>query len=268
MGAGRLSVSQGAPGLAWPHIDWQQPWLRDWRCPGAELYQVIQRGTPVHVALNDRGSAPVRFCDPAELPQELAYESFVSEHRRCPTRDGLHDFFNGLCWLRFPHSKARLNALQAAEIAASGVGASRGPVRDAITVFDENGALLLAPEPLWLALEHRNWSRLFGELRPLWAESRLILFGHALLEKLMQPRKGMTAHVLNWQISANASVDELDQRLAAALQREWLARKPFLPLPVLGVPGWCAANDNPDFYADQKVFRPHDSRPDGRMVCA
>jgi hypothetical protein len=26
-------------------------------------------------------------------------------------------------------------------------------------------------------------------------------------------------------------------------------------LPVLGIPGWWAANDSPDFYADAEVFR-------------
>ena len=36
---------------------------------------------------------------------------------------------------------------------------------------------------------------------------------------------------------------------------EWAA-KPFLPLPVLGIPGWWPANEDPTFYADMSVFRP------------
>lgn len=263
-----MSASQAAPDAAWSHMDWQQPWLADWRDPGASLSALIQQGTPVHQALNDHGSAPVRFCDPAELPKGQAYETFVFEQRRCPTRHGLHDFFNGLCWMRFARAKTRLNALQAAEMARQGVGAARGPVRDAITLFDENGALLLAPEPLWQALAQRDWQRLFGELRPQWASARLILFGHALLEKLLHPRKGITAHVLDWQVGRDVAPDELDQRLSEVLQPDWLAPKPFLPLPVLGVPGWCADNDDPRFYADDKVFRPLELRRDGRMVCA
>ena len=263
-----MSFNQGAPDTSWPRIDWHQPWLADWRHPGEDLDQLIQRGTSVHQALNDLGSAPVRFCEPTELPMGLAYESFVFEHRRCPTRHGLHDFFNGLCWSRFALAKAQLNALQAAEISCQGVGAVRGPVRDAITLFDENGALLLAPEPLWQALEQRDWPRLFGELRPHWAAARLILFGHALLEKLVHPRKGITAHVLAWQNSSDVSLNDLDQRLSEVLQREWLAQKPFLPLPVFGVPGGCPAHEDPDFYADENVFRSLESRRDGRMVCA
>ena len=35
-----------------------------------------------------------------------------------------------------------------------------------------------------------------------------------------------------------------------------LASKPFAPLPLMGVPGWCADNANPAFYADAAVFRP------------
>jgi hypothetical protein len=38
--------------------------------------------------------------------------------------------------------------------------------------------------------------RLFVTQRELWAEARLLLFGHALLEKLVTPRKPITAHVL------------------------------------------------------------------------
>jgi hypothetical protein len=34
-----------------------------------------------------------------------------------------------------------------------------------------------------------------------------------------------------------------------------LATKPFAHLPVLGVPGWWRANQDPAFYADASVFR-------------
>ena len=42
---------------------------------------------------------------------------------------------------------------------------------------------------------------------------------------------------------------------AADLTAEKFAAKPFAPLPVMGVPGWCSANENPDFYTDSQVFR-------------
>ena len=227
----------------------------------------------------------MRFVPQAALPEGQAYEDFIFSTRQVPTREGLHDFFNGLCWRVFPRAKARLNALQAAEIAARGVGAVRGPVRDAITVFDENGALLQAPPALWEALLARQWQRLFVDLRPLWGQARLVVFGHALLEKLVAPRKDMTAHV--WRVDAplglpafasglgGASADgasragaggasslaSADAWLAQALTPEALASKPFTPLPVLGVPGWWPDNEAAGFYDDATVFRPPRARP-------
>ena len=134
----------------------------------------------------------------------------------------------------------------------------RGPVRDALTVFDENAAFLIAPQPLWDALLARDWEMLFITLRPLWREAQLVLFGHALLEKLVYPRKAITAHVYLAQsaIKSIATSDQLDEWIAAGLSAEKLAAKPFTPLPVLGVPGWWPENENFSFYKDSVVFRP------------
>ena len=49
---------------------------------------------------------------------------------------------------------------------------------------------------------------------------------------------------------------EIDTWLAQDLSAAKLATKPFSPLPVLGVPGWWAANADPAFYDDAEVFRP------------
>ena len=135
----------------------------------------------------------------------------------------------------------------------------RGPVRNALTVLDENGALLDAPPAIWHALLARDWLRLFVTLRPLWREARLVLFGHALLEKLVQPRKTIVAHVYAAPI-AITSIAEADRWLANTLCVDMLARKPFAPLPVLGIPGWCAANEDPAFYGDSQAFRAPRSR--------
>jgi hypothetical protein len=95
---------------------------------------------------------------------------------------------------------------------------------------------------------------LFVRLRPLWSEATLLLFGHALLEKLVYPRKPITAHVFIAREATN-SIAELDAWLAWTLTAEVLATKPFTPLPVLGVPGWWAPNEAPGFYDDASVFR-------------
>ncbi len=237
-------------------IDWQQPWLAPLHGEGAAIASAVGAGRPVWQALEDAGhtaSVP-RFVPQERLPAGEAYEAFIFRTGEVPTRENLHDFFNGLVWRRYPRAKRRLNALQAGAIAAQGIGAVRGPLRDAITVFDENGALLFAPRELREALAARAWRRLFTDLRPLWRQARLEIFGHALLEQLVRPRKPLTAHVLLVP-DAPESVADVDAWLAGALQPGLLEAKPFTPLPVLGVPGWWAENENFSFYDDSSVFR-------------
>ena len=212
--------------------------------------------------LNEQGQAPVRFVPQAELPEGTAYESHIFATGGVPTRNNLHDFFNALCWMRFPQTKRQLNVLQARAIEqAGGVQATRGPLRDALTLFDENVLLLQAPAPLWQALLARQWPRLFVDLRALWAETSVVCFGHALTEKLVQPYKSITAHVLCLQVPPDLPPDTgvgphpWDAWLATQVQPVWLASKPFTPLPVLGIPGWCVANEDPAFYDDPQVFR-------------
>ena len=212
-GAGALSAA-GA-------IDWERLWLAPYRALGATtvLQAVCEPGLP-------------RFVPPDRLPPGEAYEAFIHRTGTVPTRDNLHDFFNGLVWLHFPQAKGRLNALQAGEIARAGIGATRGPLRDALTLFDENGAVLDAPPALWDALLVRDWQRLFVTERALWQQARLLVFGHALLEKLVSPRKPATAHVLLAPGVAK-SIAADDGAMAAALAPAHLSTNPFLPLPVL-----------------------------------
>ena len=239
-------------------LDWTRPWFTDWRGTGEPVAQAVEHGMPLPEALN-RLEPAVTFVAHEAMPPGASYEHFVFETGQCPVRPGLHDFFNGLVWLRFPQTKRALNRLQADEIARRGATGPRGPVRDAITVFDENGALLDAPPPLWDALLAREWRRLFVDLRPLWADARLLVFGHALLEKLVAPRKDLTAHVWRSQCAIDSGAS-IDAWLAAQCTAEVLAAKPFTPLPVLGIPGWCPENTNFSFYDDSQVFRPRTTK--------
>lgn len=245
-----------------PAIDWAQPWLAPYRAGGEAAMQAIAHGEgSVAAALQHIRHASGQvwapdFVGQDALPAGQAYEAHVFRTRTVPTRDNLHDFFNGLVWLAFPQAKRRLNELQAGEIARDGVGATRGPLRDALTLFDENGALLDAPPALWRALAARDWHTLFVGERRLWREARLVLFGHALLEKLVTPRKPITAHVLLPLHGETGPAALDDAQVAAALDPLRLGRKPFVPLPVLGVPGWCRDNEAAQFYDDPHVFRP------------
>jgi Protein of unknown function (DUF3025) len=243
-------------------IDWQAPWLSPWRTLGEPAAHLVLTGTSQPEALNKVAQSlwpapdqvPVRFVPQSDLPPGVAYEQYIFDSRQCPTREGLHDFFNALAWMNFPRTKRRLNHLHVAQIAQTGIAPVRGPARDALTLFDENAALLRAPDALWDALVAKDWQQVFGDLRPLWQQSQLTLFGHALLEKLVYPRKSMTAHVYRAHPATDSIVD-MDAWLATDLSADKLVTKPFAHLPVLGVPLWWWGNEVPGFYDDPGVFR-------------
>lgn len=259
MSAGLSATAAPTAGRARP----QAPWLAAVQPHLDAVSAACAAGATVVQALNARlqalaplqrpqlAAGALRFVPQATLPAGEAYEAFIHRTASVPTRDNAHDLFNGLQWLARPVLKRRLNALQAADMAARGIGATRGPLRDALTLFDENGALLAAPPALAAALRQRDWVALFGRLRPQWAQARLHIVGHALLEQLQAaPRKGLSAHVLVW----DDPLADTAARAAAMAPDDWAA-KPFCPLPVLGVPGWWPAQDA-GFYADAAVFRP------------
>ncbi|BDU57426.1 hypothetical protein LMORI2_04080 [Limnohabitans sp. MORI2] len=288
MARGLSPKTEGFAGAVLAEIDWSQPWFAPWRELGEPTVQQALQQLSVAEALNaityaakreasagsgDIASAAsvnttraglalgdaneVKFVPQSALPEGQAYEDFIFKTAQVPTRDGLHDFFNGLCWHRFPLAKRRLNQLQAAEIEAQGIRSTRGPVRDALTLFDENVVLMHAPDAVWAALQARDWLKLFVDLRDQWQQVHLVLFGHALVEKLVTPYKSITGHVYRIANEVNPH-DEiaLDAWLVQDLQPAKLATKPYEPLPVLGIPGWCAANAERAFYEDTTVFRP------------
>ena len=244
-----------------------------WRALPEQLHAALNQSLPTQFELTDTLSSDnclgepdlhplmglanekMRFVSQQDLPADMAYESFIFQRKRIPTRNNSHDFFNGLCWLRFPKSKAQLNHLQAQAIAKDGVGAQRGSLRDALTLFDENAVLLCAPPSSWRTLQNKQWQELFVTQRDGWHEAQLVLFGHALLEKLLQPYKGITAHVLCVPMPKLATDKEIDAWLCQQLTPEFLETKPFLPMPIAGIPGWWPGNETPDFFEDKKVFR-------------
>lgn len=245
-----------APDMA---VDWSRPWLAPYRELGQPLSHRVAQGDGVVPALNSLAerrrpmlaAGALRFVGAAELPPSQAYESFIARTACVPTRAKLHDLFNALVWLTFPRLKCRLNELHAEQIAREGVGPARGPARDALTLFDENAALLQAPPVLAGALRARDWQALFVTHRGAWCDARVTLFGHALLDKLVTPRKNITAHAWLVPEAVDAQAYMLER-----LTPEWLTARSWLPLPVLGVPGWWAANERADFYDDAGVFRP------------
>ncbi|MGU7770947.1 DUF3025 domain-containing protein [Burkholderia sp. MR1-5-21] len=271
----------GTDAAAFERIDWSAPWLAGFDEPGRAVHTAALDGAPALLAALNRAAharraervtalvsgrgEPLRFVPQADLPAGVAYETHIAATGGVPTRHNLHDFFNALVWFAYPRIKAALNARQAAAIdAAGGVGPVRGTLRDALTLFDENAALFVTADPaLAGALRGFDWQRLLVVARDAWGtrcETRIV--GHALLEKLVAPYKSCTAHVWIVEVSADyftwpaaRQAAHVDEQVAHALATCALTSRDFSPLPVLGVPGWCAANADPSFYDDPAVFR-------------
>jgi len=253
-------------------IDWSQAWFAAVRESAAGLLaadnwrqQLNQHAT--QTGLQNHLGLPLRFITQEELPEGEAYEAHISATGQVPTRENLHDFFNALVWLTFPAIKRQLNALQAAQIAALGIGKSRGPARDAATIFDENAALLVLAdnadgEQLIDALRAHEWQDAFVRQADKFSScAEVWCFGHALMEKLVKPYKAITAHT--WVVmvepayfkrDASARRAHIDGVVAGQLASQVLTTADYTPLPVLGIPGWWPQQDL-SFYQDQQVFR-------------
>ncbi len=191
---------------------------------------------------------------------------------RVPTRHNLHDFFNGLMWFTQPRIKAALNTRQAVQIEALGIGPTRGGVRDALTLFDENACFSPAPTRLLpMRCAASTGRTLFVTERAAWdTRCEAWLFEHALLEKLVAPYKACTGHA--WIIDVPADYFSLadaarcvllDSRVAGRILTGPLDSRAFAPLPVLGMPGWWRPMHRPGFTTMRASSVPAARRADG-----
>ncbi len=214
-----------------------------------------------------KSAQPLCFVDSNELVADVGYEQQIFRTGRVSTRqDSFHDLFNALVWSRFPRLKAAMNAAHCSEIDA-GSARVRGKRRDALTLFDECGIVILSANAQFLGqLARHNWRVVFQENRQDWEkEISVFVAGHALLEKYLHPYKAITAQALLIHSDASAASSsresllcELDQVLATAVSRGTLlaTTRCLSPVPVAGIPGWWPADEIGDeFYSDADVFR-------------
>ena len=195
--------------------------------------------------LTTESGMPIRFVPPSA--SDPYYEIHLYESGRVPTRpDNRHDLFNALAWLSFPKTKARINAMHAAEIPRE--GGKRGRLRDMLTIFDEGGAIVAGDAAICQLVREARWRELFVE-RP--REFRIVVLGHAVLEQALEPRLGLTCKV----IFADPARD-LDAQAAQWLATRGASPRDLPPLPVLGYPGWFPGAGQPRFYDDERHFRP------------
>lgn len=220
-----------------------------------------------HMANNRRITNGPMFESQAKVVTDLYYEQYIAEKGIVPTRENnWHDLFNGLIWLQFPHTKQLLNQLHISEIDRFGL-TPRTPKRDRITHFDECGMVLAYSNSdiLELLLQHR-WQQAFLDNQKWWGRQvDSFVFGHAILEMLLNPFIGLTGKWL--AVEVNADFFELSQQQKLTYLDEALCRritdqdifsqpKPAKPLPVLGIPGWYHGKQDKAFYANQGYFQP------------
>lgn len=234
--------------------------------PALSLLQQAVRQAGLHTA----SGLPLQLVPPGNSSDDLGYEMRLHLRGELECREhNWHDFFNALVWLAFPRAKAALNARHAQVLAASrgAAGPGRGAVRDALTLFDESGVIVLSADAgLLQLLRDFQWRTLFWTRRAdVMRNMRFVLFGHALCEKMLKPYKGITGHGLLLDVDREflelpppAQLVQMDARITAQLTdpRGLQRTAQLAPVPVLGVPGWCADNEAAAYYDDQAYFRP------------
>jgi hypothetical protein len=226
-----------------------------------------------NAALQTPDVRPLAFVTPAAIDNGMRvvddqYESRVQRDAAIETRpDNWHDVFNALIWLAWPRAKAALNALHVRELGSATAAGRRGVARDVATLFDESGAVIACADVvLATLLKEFRWKELFCGRRDR-VESHLhcYVFGHALLDRARRPYKGMTAHALIFPVTQEFFAQKSGHQIAVldGMLADWFgdAANPdstakLAPLPVLGFPGFFAANADPRFYDDATVFRP------------
>ncbi len=240
--------------LAHPVFDLLRPWLDKLDRPLAPSLECLNALAET-IGLKVESGNAVRFVPPSGNEGRYGdYEMRVFESGLVETRPGnRHDLFNALAWLSFPRTKARLNALHAAEIPRE--NGRRGRFRDLLTILDEGGVIVACGEAdLIEMLRGFRWQELFWRHRVrVLGAMKVQVLGHAVLEQALEPWPGITCKAI-----FVAPGDDADAQAAA-----WLSGLPkdatpreLAPLPIFGYPGWSAGNDRREFYDDTRYFRP------------
>jgi hypothetical protein len=256
-------------------IEFSRPFWEDYRdgllgLDGESFPDARKLNKLLPAGLSSGGKRPIRFVPANQLPG-VEYEKHIFRTGEVSTRErSWHDLFNALVWSRFPSLKVAMNAVHYREL-DSGREGRRGKQRDALTLFDESGVIVVSSTMEYLdALVGRDWMSVFCENASAWRdEIKVFVPGHALLEKFPQPYKSLTAHALLMRLDDSflekprvTLLQMLDEMLAERLLAGSILDSPasLSPLPLMGIPGWWPPHQqNDDFYEDRQVFRlPHE----------
>jgi hypothetical protein len=240
----------------------------------AQLNSIFQKHQS---QLATAGGSPIRFVPQADSAAqfEREYEPRIYLRGEIQTRPNWHDFFQVLVWSLFPRTKIELNRLhyvnayrryQQDSASNNRTAKTRSALENAITLFDECGAIVFASDQSLLErVRKHQWHDLFwGARDELEHKLKIHVFGHAMYEKALTPYIGMTCPSLIFHCSSefmHASIRQqisvLDENVAD-LFHAGAIRNPrnLQPVPVLGYPGWHPLTQHESFYRDTSYFRP------------
>lgn len=227
-------------------------WLRGRRWPSVDE---LNAHWPQHA--DERFIAQTREL----LDDGLHYEERIATRGLIATREAnWHDLFNAMIWLRYPQLKRALNQQQMVEIAQVG-RRERSRPQCAQTHFDEAGVIVLMNDPQLLALwDRHDWYGLFWCHRDAWLDGSIVLevFGHALLEHALMPDKLLVGKALAVMVRDNADRAAAVASCVDAIANARALRDPqeLRPLPLSGIPGWHAANDEEAFHRHAACYQP------------
>jgi hypothetical protein len=240
----------------------------DWPAPSVLESLLARDGNPVMT----RSGLPLRLVPAGGRKRafEERYEARIHLRGEMAFRErNWHDLLNVLAWLTFPRAKAALNARHYAALRAQSAAgaANRGPVQDALTLFDEGGVIVAScDDELLELLRGWRWKELFWSKRArLPGRMLFCLFGHALYEKALRPFIGITGRGILLKTEPallgqppGERLATLDAQVAAYISEPANLAAPLelAVVPVLGVPGWCPENEEESYYDNTDQFRP------------
>jgi len=196
-----------------------------------------------------RGAEPLRFAanvDKAERRKqervdiERLYDGRIARFGEVPTRErDWHDLLNALCFATFPHAKRALHRRQFAALArriepsATRLPNARTREQDALTLFDEGGAVIAARADTLAELasadEHTGTALIARAVAG--GHARVVPFGHALFEHLVEGLRcpGGATRMVPIEVRGrddDALIAEVDSALAALLEDPLQFRAP------------------------------------------
>lgn len=227
-----------------------------------------------HSVIKTHSDKVIRFVPPISTAKnkiknsaENSYETKIYTTGEIPTRlHNWHDFFNALVWHLFPVTKAILNDLhfKTQQIEFAQNTKLRSPLRDAATIFDESGVVVVSSNARLInLLQAFRWEELFWQERAnVISAMRFYVFGHGLYEKGLNPYVGMTGKGICFEVpdgffdqTLPKQLMELDRLLEQRLLDGFSSNADLTPVPLLGYPGWDKNNNDFAYYQNRSYFR-------------